>query len=110
MTTGTDYNTRFISMRPDEDTRSIAELCEVERTEGYSGMTDKEIANLIEYKEYQAERSKTIAIIEQESKEKVELFKEALAQQRQDAKESFDRIINSNPVFKSVKEGDNGQS
>lgn len=112
MTTGTDidYTTRFISMRPDDDTRSIVELCEAERKEGYANMTDKEISNLIEYKQYEAERSKAIEIIKQESEEKLRLFKESLEQQRKDSRKMFDRIINSNPTFKSVKDGeDNGE-
>lgn len=52
MTTGNDYAIRFISIRPDENTRSIVEIEEEVKTNGYVNLNDDEINNYIEYQKH----------------------------------------------------------
>lgn len=89
MTTGTDYATEYIGLKPDEDTRSITKLVDIERTNGYSGMTDKEIANLIAYKEHVA-RLDAIASIDRAHNEKMQVVLEENAKKE---KELSDKIF-----------------
>lgn len=49
MTTGQIDPLEFISLRPDENTRSIVEIAEEIKKNGYSNLTDTEIQLHIEY-------------------------------------------------------------
>lgn len=46
-----DYATEFVSLRPNENQRSVAECLEISRTGGYSTLTDDEIDALMTYRE-----------------------------------------------------------
>lgn len=102
MTTGIDYATKFIAMKPDDGSRSTIELLEVERTAGYSDMTDSEITRLIEYKEKKAEDS---ALLEESIKHNEEMLKqanEAAAKQLEQTETFFNKIINMEPALVRV--------
>lgn len=102
MTTGIDYTAQYISLKPSDGSRSIAELVELERTSGYSDMTDAEISSLIEYKEYQAQHS---AIIEQQKDyldSALEQQRISAEQQRTETRQFFQAIINQEPILINV--------
>lgn len=103
MTTGIDYDTQFIGMKPDENTPSILELLEEECKHGYSNMSDNDIARLIRYKQYFATKEAVNEYLTKENELKTEELKLKLI-------EIANSIIKSNePVeFKRVGEN-NGQ-
>lgn len=103
MLTGTDYNTRFLSLRPNDNTRSIAELLDIESSEGYSGMSDEEIANLIEYKQHEAKNSEELKIKRKESEERINELKRETDRSIEESKKMFDSVINNAPIFKKVE-------
>lgn len=102
MTTDIDYTTEFISLRPDEETRSIAELCEEERLNGYSGMTDVEISNLIAYKEHCAIQTAIIQEMKAHNEAIQKQMQEDAEKQREQSREFFDKILNAQPALVSV--------
>lgn len=102
MTTGINYTTEYISLRPADGSRSITELVEEERINGYSDMSDDEISRLIEYKEYRAEQS---ALIEQNklyNQAMLKLAEEAAEKQRKETHDFFTKIINMQPALVTV--------
>lgn len=102
MTTGIDFNTEFIGMKPDEDSRSILELLEIERTSGYQGMTDDEISRLITYKEHNAERSKVVEDNRTSNEAMALNMKKAVDAQLRQSREFFKEILNMEPALVRV--------
>lgn len=102
MTTGIDYTSQYISLRPPDGGRSITELVELERTEGYSDMTNDEISRLISYKEYQAEQSELAAQNKAHNEAMLEQAKIDAELQRQETHDFFNKIINMQPALTSV--------
>lgn len=102
MTTGIDYTSQYISLRPADGSRSIAELVELERTSGYSDMTNDEIARLIEYKEYMAQQAEIIEQNRAHNEAILEQAKQDAELQRQETHDFFNKIINMQPALISV--------
>lgn len=102
MTTGTDYATQSIALKPPDGSRSTAELVELERTSGYSDMTDAEISRLIEYKEFMAQQDKLIEDNRAHNETMLEQAKEAAEQQLQQSREFFEKVLNTKPSIVSV--------
>ncbi len=102
MTTGIDYTTEFISLAPPDGSRSIAELVEIERINGYSDMTDAEIQRLIEYKEHQAQQAKLIEENHLHNEAMLLQAKEDAETQRKETREFFNKIISMQPALVSV--------
>lgn len=46
-----DYSTKYISLAPSDNQRSVAECLDISRRSGYSTLTDDEIDALFEYRE-----------------------------------------------------------
>lgn len=103
MTTGIDYITEYTSLRPRDDVRSITELVELERTSGYSDMSDEEISNLIAYKEYVAKRSEEIKLVEAKIKEENEMLKKSIEEQKMSNEEFMNAIFSLSPNFQTVE-------
>lgn len=102
MTTGIDYATQSIALDPPDGSRSTAKLVELERTEGYSDMTDAEIARLIEYKEYKAQQDKFIEDNRKHNETMLEQAKEAAQEQLEQSNKFFNDIINMEPALVRV--------
>lgn len=102
------YVTDYISQKPDSETRSIAELVEVERLEGYSQMSDKEITYLISYKEEQAKKSEEIKIYEEHEKQRTKLMAVESEARYELAQMRFQQAMSETMEFISVKDVDNG--
>lgn len=51
MTTGQINPLEYISLKPDENTRSVSEICEAVRVEGYEAITHGEMDLYISYRE-----------------------------------------------------------
>lgn len=102
MTTGIDYTSQYISLRPEDGSHSIAELVEMERTNGYSEMTDDEIARLIEYKEYCAKQDELIEQNRAHNEAMLEQAKQDAELQRQETHDFFNKVINMQPALVSV--------
>ena len=97
-----DYNTQYIGMRPDENTRSINELLKEERENGYSNMTDTEISNLIEYKMYQAEHAKKMEMLEEETRARVQTGIDLANKMQEDNRIKIGLM--EEPVFKTIED------
>lgn len=105
MTTGNnfvDYNTRYIGLRPDDNTRSIRELLETERKKGYSDMSDEEISNLIEYKIYEAKQDKEMELLEKETNARIQTGLDLAKQMREDTMKMIG--LKREPVFKVIED------
>lgn len=102
MTTGIDYTNEYISLKPEDGSHSIAELVEMERTSGYSDMTDKEISRLIGYKEYRAQQSELIEQNRLHNEAMLEQVKDDAEKQLQETHEFFNKVINMQPALVSV--------
>lgn len=102
MTTGIDYTNQYLSLRPEDGSHSIAELVEMERTNGYSDMTNDEIARLIEYKEYCAKQDELIEQNRAHNEAMLKQAKEEAEKQRQETRDFFDKVINMQPALASV--------
>lgn len=101
-TNSVDYATQFIAMRPDDETRSVVELLDVEKNDGYSNMTDAEIRNLIAYKEHTAQNSVIIEQNKEHNDAVLKAMKETAEEQLQETRSFFQQALNTNPVLMSV--------
>lgn len=102
MTTGIDYDTQFIGMTPDEASRSILELLEIERTGGYTDMTNDEIARLIRYKENNAEQGKIVSDNRANNEAMLKQMNETVQKQLEHSSYFFNTIINMEPALVRV--------
>lgn len=105
MTTGTDYNTKYINLRPNENTRSIVELLEAEKTSGYGDMTNIEIANLIEYKQYIATKTKELELANEHNKEMERIAQEEADKRVEETRARMNELLNATPMYRTVEEG-----
>lgn len=102
MTTGIDYTNEYISLKPSDGSHSIAELVEMERTSGYSDMTNEEISRLIGYKEYRAQQAEVIEQNRLHNEAMLEQAKEDAEKQRQETHDFFNKVINMQPALITV--------
>ena len=102
MITGIDYTNDYISLKPADGGRSITELVEMERTNGYSDMTDDEIKRLIDYKEYRAKQDELIEQNRLHNEAMLEQAKKDAANQLQQSRDFFNKVINMQPALVSV--------
>lgn len=102
MTTDIDYATEFIGLKPDENSRSTVELCEMERTEGYQNMSDEEISRLIKYREYCAKQDQSIADKKAANESALKELGDIATESVKKSQEFFNQIINMEPALVSV--------
>lgn len=69
-------------MSQPDGTRSVLQLLEEERDNGYSNMTDNEIKTLMDYKQYFALKSEEMRVLQEESDKKTEIYRETLEKER----------------------------
>jgi hypothetical protein len=93
--TSVDTSTQYIGLKDADGSRSVVELCELERSSGYSGMTDAEIKKLMSYHiaiaQQNAETSAIVAAHEDAIAARLTKMEETLASN----KAVLDKIINA---------------
>lgn len=102
MTTGSNFNMDYINVKPDDDTRCIVDLLKEEERNGYSGMSDGEIAHLIAYKEAQAVKSEVVESIKATHQQEMETFHNLITAQLQQVTAINEALYKATGVFATV--------
>lgn len=110
MKTGIDYDTQFIGLKPDENSKSILELLDEEKNNGYANMTDEEITRIMRYRESVAANVREAELKKQQAEESLARTRAAINENIENMNKMISEVFNTSVKFEEVEINDGQES